>query len=153
MNMVKTYRMNRVVVFVVAGIYMLTWVVAFASGPKAFTIDSIFVLAGAIGILLFFDLAYGTRLTLEDGVLSRTDYFFAKKSIAVEKISSINYQPTFILGKTNRSLYFFQEDRERPRIEMSNTWFTKDTLKQIVRDLRAENPAIRLDQETEELVK
>jgi glucan phosphoethanolaminetransferase (alkaline phosphatase superfamily) len=96
---------------------------------------------------------FGMFVTLENKRLSRTDYFFLRKSLSVDGIKDIEYKPTFIAGKINRTLTITaNHDNTSKQITMSYPTFTEDTLANIITDLKNINASIRISEEARALL-
>jgi hypothetical protein len=119
------------------------------SSPIAILLDICLALA-----LSFYTLfpAFGMFVTFSGKRLCRIDYFILKKSLSVDDIVDIQYLPTFITGRTNRTLTITADrDDEIKQIMMSYPTFTERTLASVVNGLRKVNPSIQLDEEARAL--
>jgi hypothetical protein len=56
---------------------------------------------------------FGMFVTVDNLTLARTDYFIITKHIIINDISDIKYVPTFIAGKTNRTLIIIAKENEK----------------------------------------
>jgi hypothetical protein len=127
--------------------------IAIFSSPQGFQIDTVVIIITAILAYGFFDLIWGTFVSIENNYVVRTDNFFMKKKIAISEIDTVRYQPTYGVGKEASSLYVFRKNKDSAVFTMTNLWFGEKKLSHFVKELRKLNPSIRFDDEALALMK
>lgn len=152
--MKQIYTFNKIPIFAFTAISIFAFLLVATSQPFEYKPDVIFFFGFFIFLILFgfFDFMYGTYVTLEDNSLSRTDYFFLKKRISLGDVVTIRYQPTYGIGKEASSLYIFRKEHAVASITMTSLWFTERVLRDFLRDIKKQHPAISLDEEARELM-
>ena len=150
--MIKKYNTSKWTAAWVVIVGAIGYAIAIFGNPHGFQINFVTLLLIAIIVYLLFDSLYGTYVTTADQTLTRVDNFFMKKKIRFGDIESINYQPTYGVGKEASTLLIFPKGAEKASITMTSIWFTEPVLKQILKDLKVANPAIRLDEEAQHLL-
>jgi hypothetical protein len=93
---------------------------------------------------MFMDLYIGTfcEIDAENRVFSRNNHFWSRRKCSIDKIDKISLEPTFTLGEGVKSLRVHALDETE--IEMTNAWFSNDTLHRVITDLIKLNPKIEV---------
>jgi hypothetical protein len=97
------------------------------------------------------DMKFGIYACIEGHHFHSVSHFLVNRRTAIADIERILYQPTWIIGKKQRSIYLIERSG-KVWAKMANTAYSKSTLVEVVNDLKRINPSISLDRETEELV-
>jgi hypothetical protein len=121
------------------------------NSPGAILLD----LCLALGLLFYILFpAFGMFVSIDDRTLVRTDYFILKKQISINDISDIDYVPTFVAGKTNRTLTIIARENETvKKITMSCPAFTERTLVEVINALKKSKPNIHVSTDAEVLLR
>ncbi|TAL49065.1 hypothetical protein EPN83_02205 [Patescibacteria group bacterium] len=116
-------------------------------------IEPIILLVFVLLIFIALDNFLGTYVHISDRTICRTDSFILKRCLEINSIQKISYTPTFIIGRSARSLYVASEiDHKSKYIEMPNIGFTQKTIVKVVKHLKELNPKIELDENAENLI-
>lgn len=108
------------------------------------------LLGGLIVITIFtlvpLCVSFGLLISLKDGTFSRTDYFFSKQKIRIDKINFISYRPNLIFGEQYKTLIICSSFSGHERkIEMSSLAFDEADIQKLVENLMDQNKNIQLD--------
>jgi hypothetical protein len=151
--MKSTYTTSKTIGFILLLIGAVGLGISLYSSPSCFQIDTVVLIIAAVLSYMFFDVMWGTCVSIEDKFVIRTDNFFMKKRIAISDIDTVRYQPTYGVGKEASSVYIFRKDEDTAVFTMTNLWFGEKKLSQFARELRKMNPSITFDDEAQALVK
>lgn len=151
--MKKKYTTSKTIGLVVLLIGAVGFEISIFASPQGFQIDKVVIILMAILAYGFFDVLWGTYVSIENDYAVCTDNFLMKKKIAILDIDIIRYQPTYGTGKEASSLYVFKKNNDRAVFTMTNLWFGEKKLSQFAKDLRRVNGVIRFDDEAEVLMK
>ena len=154
------YKPNRkwyLIIYILISFILCTFIYAIFKYPylNISRRDILLDTALAAGTLFYMLLpALGMIVTLLQGkVLCRSGYFLLKKRMSVDNIAEITYPPTFGVGNTHRTLTIIAEEESGPKeIMMSYPAFTKQTLSDVVTDLKIINPDIRISDDAQALL-
>jgi hypothetical protein len=107
-------------------------------------------------ILFLLTAAIDTKLGIYVYIVGNEFYsvshFLLKRRTHISDIARIIYQPTWIIGQRQRSVYLIEAGTNRIKAKMANAAYARTTLSQLVNDLKQNNPRIELDKETQELL-
>lgn len=148
----KKYTTSKIVGIGLLLVGLFSWTVAVFSSPSGFKIDSVVLILVAILAYGFFDLLWGTYVTLDEKVLSRVDNFIFRKNILISNVEAIRYQPTYGVVKEASSLYVFEKGHGTATFTMTSLWFTEKALRDFLQNLKKLNPAVILDDEAQKLM-
>lgn len=107
----------------------------------------LFLLAAAI------DTKFGIYVYVMDNEFYSVSHFFLKSHTSISNIGRIIYQPTWIIGGRQRSIYLIEANTNHIKAKMANAAYAPATLIRLVNDLRRINPQIELDKEAQELLR
>jgi hypothetical protein len=100
-------------------------------------------------------LMLGTYAELDKShaTFSRTNAFVWKKSLRLDEIKELKYEPTWKIGTVNRSLYVIGvHGSSQSIIEFPNLGFSEKTIAKVARDLKSSISNLRVDSFTDALI-
>jgi len=106
-------------------------------------------------IFLFFGLV-GTKFSyaqLEYDTFTIRFLLFSRKTVKVEDLKSIKYLPTWRFQKSLKSIYIDYEGQTWWPLELKNSMYLEETLVEVVKDLKRQNPSIQIDEKVQELLR
>jgi hypothetical protein len=146
------YTISKTIGLIILFVGAVGWGIAIYSSPTGFQIDTVVIILTAILVYMFFDIMFGTYVSIEDNEVIRTDNFIMKKKISILDIDTVRYQPTYGVGKEASSLYVFRKNQDTAVFTMTNLWFGEKKLGQFAKNLKKVNPGIKFDNEAEVLI-
>jgi hypothetical protein len=114
------------------------------------------VVLGLYFVLLFIaiDLYWGTYIVVNESGVYAVDYFFHKTGLKFEQIESIYYHPTWIIGSRARTLSIIGIlGGKRKTVKLgTNHFYSLKSLAAIIAEVRKNNPTVKMDGPTQELM-
>jgi|SRR3989344_70225 len=148
----KKYSTSKIVALVLTAVGAFGWGIAIFASPSGFKFDSFTLFLGGLLVLILIDFLYGSYVTIKDGVVTHVESFLFKKTIPIQDIGAVRYQPTYGMGKEVSSLYIFKDSQNSAVFTMTSIWYGEKVLKDFVNDLRHANPRINFDDEAQALI-
>jgi hypothetical protein len=152
---VKKYTFQWMYIGFIAGGYTLAFFVAILSRPFPGITDPFVSLNIAFIIFLFSVLKFGFYCAFDQTSFYRVSYFHFQRSIPVENINEMKFQPTYVFGGYGRSLWIIGHDGSGTptTIQMTDMAYTRPALVDIVKTLIRINSSIILDEDAKALLK
>jgi hypothetical protein len=153
------YKTDRKLATIFMGLLGFGWAVAIISGlyNGASLTDPTILLGVIVWIALVIDnvFAFYGELNESKRTFSRVTHFVFRKTLALEEIKEIRFQPIFAFSPYNRSLFVvgIHNGKQVNLYYFSDLNFSRQTLAQMAHDLKEAAPQIRYDAPAEALIK
>jgi hypothetical protein len=150
---IKKYRTSKTVALSVFVIAAFGWAFVLVPDLLALKVDFLDLFLMIVLLYGFFDLTWGTYVTLDSEFVARIDSFFIIRRIPIANIEAVRYQPTYGIGKEASSLYVFIKGKPAAAFTMTNVWFGEKQLSQFANDLKKTKPQTMFDDEATDLMR
>ena len=147
----RKYSTSKIVALALTAVGGFGWSIAIFDSPSGFKFDSFTLFLGGLLVLILVDFLFGSYVVIKNGVVTHIESFLFKKTIPIQEVLAVRYQPTYGIGKEVSSLYVFN-NQNSAAFTMTSIWYGEKVLRDFANDLRQANPRINFDDEAQVLM-